>query len=154
MPLLADGLHNLRHALRSWAVLIHWLPTASSMSSLHLLLGLWDQTTIIVCQYLGSRPTQVQELSTHVLRLFETTSRCLSIQPFQLLPSRNNWRHISLILPFLHRHWHAQWPVDVMELFLWWCCWTLFRLSRHSAWPGRGYWHYRNLIDWLIDDVV
>ena len=40
MPLLADGLHNLRHALRSWAVLIHWLPTASSMSSLHLLLGL------------------------------------------------------------------------------------------------------------------
>ena len=40
MPLLADGLHNPRHALRSWAVLIHWLPTASSMSSLHLLLGL------------------------------------------------------------------------------------------------------------------
>ena len=40
MPLLADGLHNLRHALRSWAVLIHWLPTASSMSSLHLLFGL------------------------------------------------------------------------------------------------------------------
>ena len=40
MPLLADGLHNPPHALRSWAVLIHWLPTASSMSSLHLLLGL------------------------------------------------------------------------------------------------------------------
>ena len=40
LPLLADGLHNLHHALRSWAILIHWLPTASSLSSVHLLLGL------------------------------------------------------------------------------------------------------------------
>ena len=29
--------------------------------------------------------------------LFETTSRCLSVQPVHLLPSRNIWRRISLI---------------------------------------------------------
>ena len=39
MPLLADGL-NSRHALRSWATLIRWLPPTSSMLSIHLLLGL------------------------------------------------------------------------------------------------------------------
>ena len=37
MPLLADGLHNSRHALRFWATLIHWLLPTSSMLSLHLL---------------------------------------------------------------------------------------------------------------------
>ena len=40
MPLLADGLHNSRHGLQSWATLIHWLPPTSSMLSLHPLLGL------------------------------------------------------------------------------------------------------------------
>ena len=34
------------------------------------------------------RPTQVQELFT-LMHLSGTTSRCLSVQPFQLLPSRN-----------------------------------------------------------------
>ena len=99
---------------------------------------------------LGSRPTQVQELFTLVLRLFGTTSHCLSVQPFQLLPLRNIWKHISLTWPFLHRHWHVRWPVDVMELFLWLCCWTLNRLLCHWAWLYRGYWRYRSLIDWLI----
>ena len=42
-----------------------------------------------VCQSLGSRHTQVQELLTLVPCLFGTTSHCLSAQPFQLLPSRN-----------------------------------------------------------------
>ena len=85
-----------------------------------------------------------------VLRLFGTTSRCMSIQPLQLLPSRNIWRHISLIWPFSNRHRHAWWPVDVTELFhrLW--CWRLIRLSPHLAWLCREYWGYRNLIDWLI----
>ena len=59
----------------------------------------WDQTMIIVCQSLGSRPLLVLELFTLVPRLFGTTSHCLSIQPFQLLPLRNIWRHISLIWP-------------------------------------------------------
>ena len=40
MPLLADGLQHSRHALRSWAALIHWLQPTSSMLSFHLLLGL------------------------------------------------------------------------------------------------------------------
>ena len=109
----------------------------------------WDRTKTIVCQSLGSRPTQVQELLTLVPCLCGTTSRCLSIQPFQLLPSRNIWSYISLTWPFLHRHQHAWWPVDVMERFLPFCCWTLIRLSCHWAWLRQGHWHYRNLIDWL-----
>ena len=59
---------------------------------------------MLVCQSLESRPTQAQEYFTLVVRLYGTTSRCLSIQPFQLLPSRNIWRHISLTWPFPHRH--------------------------------------------------
>ena len=82
-----------------------------------------------------------------------TTSRCLSVQPFQLLPSRNIWRHISLTWPFHQRNQHTQWPVDVTELFLWFCCWTLVQLLRHWAWLCWGYWCFRNLIDWLIDDA-
>ena len=42
-----------------------------------------------------ARPTQTQELFTLVSHLSGTTCHCLSIQPFQLLPSRNIWRHIS-----------------------------------------------------------
>ena len=48
-----------------------------------------------------------------------------------------------------HRHQHARWPSDVMEL-LYRFCWTLTSLSRHWAWLCWGRWHYRNLIDWLI----
>ena len=105
---------------------------------------------IIVCQSLGSRPILVLELFTLVPRLFETTYRCLSVQPVQLLPSRNIWRHISLTWPFPHRYRHSPWPVDVMELFPRFCCWTLIWLSRQWAWLRRGYWRYRSLIDWLI----
>ena len=106
---------------------------------------------IIVCQSLGSRQILVQELFTLVPHLFGTTSCCLSIQPFQLLPLRNIWRHISLTWPFPHRYRHARWPVDVTELFPRFCCWTLIWLSRHWAWLRWGYWRYRNLTDWLID---
>ena len=56
----------------------------------------WDQTMIIVCQSLGSRPILVLELFTLVARLFGTTCRCLSVQPFQLLPLRNIWRHMAV----------------------------------------------------------
>ena len=111
----------------------------------------WDQTMITVCQSLRSRPTLVQELFTLVPHLFGTIFSCLSIQPFQLLPLRNIWRHIPLSWPFPHRHGHAWWPVDITQLFPWFCCWTLIRLSCHWAWPCRGYWRYRTLIDWLID---
>ena len=110
-----------------------------------------DQTTIIVCQSLGSRPILVQELFTFVPRLFGTTCRCLSVQPVQLLPLRNIWRRISLTWLFPHRYRHSPWPVDVTELFSRFCCWTLIWLSRHWAWLHPGYWRYRSLIDWLID---
>ena len=106
---------------------------------------------IIICQSLGSRPILVLELFTLVPRLFGTTSRCLSIQPVQLLPSRNIWRHISLIWPFPHRYHHSPWPVDVTELFPRFCCWTLIWLLRHWAWLRQGYWRYRSFIDWLIE---
>ena len=106
---------------------------------------------IIACQSPGSRPILVLEFFTLVPRLFGTTSRCLSVQPVQLLPSRNIWRHISLIWPFAHRYRQCPWPVDVTELFPRFCCWTLTWLSRYWAWLCRGYWRYRSLIDWLID---
>ena len=99
----------------------------------------------------GSRPILVLELFTLVPRLFGRTCCCLCVQPVQLLPSRNIWRHLSLIWPFPHRYRHSPWPVDVTELFPRFCCWTLIWLSRHWAWLRRGYWRYRSwLIDWLI----
>ena len=88
----------------------------------------WNQT-IIVCQSLGSRPILVLELFTLVLRLFGTTCRYLSVQPFQLLSLRNIWRHISLPWPFHHRYRYSPWPVDVIELFPRFCCWTLIWLK-------------------------
>ena len=63
----------------------------------------------------------------------------------------SSWRHIALTWPFPHRYRHAQWPVDVTELFPRFCCWTLIRLSRYWAWLRRAYWRYRKLIYWLID---
>ena len=111
----------------------------------------WDQTMIIICQSLGSRPILVQEPFTLLPHLFGTTSHCLSVQPFQLLPLRNIWRHISLTWPFPHRYHHSPWSVDVTELFPRFCCWTLIWLSHHWVWLCWGYWHYRSLIDWLIN---
>ena len=111
----------------------------------------WDQTMVIVCQSLGSRLTQVQELSTLVSHLFGTTCSCLSIHLYQLLPLRNIWRHTTLTWSFSHRYWHARWPVDVTELFPRFWFWTQIRLSRHWAWLCWGYWRYRNLIDWLTE---
>ena len=111
----------------------------------------WDQTMIIVCQSLGGRPILVLELFTLVLCPFGTTSHCLSVQPVLLLPSRNIWRHISLIWPVPHRYHHSPSPVDVTELFPRFCCWTLIWLLHHRVWLRRGYWRYRSVTDWLID---
>ena len=58
-------------------------------SMLSASIPLLRSTMIIVCQSLGSRPILVLELLTLVPRLFGTTSRCLSVQPFQLVRSRN-----------------------------------------------------------------
>ena len=71
-----------------------------------------DQTMIIVCQSLGSRAILVLELSLLCPISLEQPPG-LSVQPVQLLPSRNIWRHISLIWPFPHRYRHSPWPVDV-----------------------------------------
>ena len=111
-----------------------------------------DQTKELVCRSLGSRSTQVQEVSTLVPLLFGSTSRCLSVQPFRLLPSRNIWRHISSTWTFPHRHQHARWPVDVSELFHRFYCWAPIWLSRYWVWLG--YWRYRNLIDWFIARLI
>ena len=101
-----------------------------------------------VLQSLRSKPTQLQELFTLLLHLFSTTSRCLSLQSVRLLHSRNIWRHISLTWLFPHRHQHAWWPVDVMELFLQFGCWTPIRLSHHWAWLHQG---FGGIEIWLID---
>ena len=105
---------------------------------------------IIVCQSLGTRPILVLELLSLVPRVFGTTFHYLSVKPLQLLPPRNIWRHISLIWRSPHRYRHFPWPLDVTELFPRFSCWTLIWVSRHWAWLSRGYWGYRNLIDWLI----
>ena len=114
----------------------------------------WDQTMIIVCQSLGSRPILVLELFTLVPRLFGTTPRCLSVKPFQLLPLRNIWRHISLTWPSPHRYRHSPWPVDVTELFPLFCCWTLIWRSLHAVCLRQGYWRYRSLIDWIVQSCI
>ena len=107
----------------------------------------WYQTKELVCWSVGSRPRQAQELFTLMPHLLGTTCHCLSIQSFQLVPSRNIWRHISLNWPFHHWLLHTRWLVDVTELFHLFCCWTPIRLSRHCASFRREYWCYRNLID-------
>ena len=71
----------------------------------------WDQTKTSICRSLESRPSLMQE------HLFETTTRCLFVQSFQLLPSRNILR-----LPLPYRHQHTPWPVDVTELLHRFCC--------------------------------
>ena len=53
---------------------------------------------------------------------------------------------------FPHRRQYAQRPVDVTKLLHLFYCWTPIWLSHHWAWHQRGYWRYRNLFDWLIDD--
>ena len=88
----------------------------------------WDQTKDLVCQSLGSRITQVQEHFTLVSLLFGTASRCLSIQSFQLLPSRNIWRHISLTWPFPHRHQ----PPDSWLML--WSCFVDFAVEHQFGW--------------------
>ena len=96
---------------------------------------------------LGSRLILVLELFTLAPHLFGTTSHCLSVQPVQLLHSRNMWRHISLIWSFPHRYRHHM---------ACWCYGTVspIWLSRHWAWLRLGYWRYRSLIDWFIDWYV
>ena len=131
---------------------LQWLPVSSLFIFTpyfphHSHPGHWDQAKELVCQSLGSIPTQTQELFPLVLCLFGTTCCCLSIKPFQLLPSRNIWRHISLTWPFPLRHWHTRHPLDAMELFHQFCYWTLIRLSRHWVWHCQGYWSYRNWMD-------
>ena len=114
----------------------------------------WDQAKELVCRSLGSRPTQAQELFTPVSRLFGTTSRCLSAQTFQLLPSRNIWRRVSLTRPLPHRHQHMRLPVDATELFHRCCCWTLIQLL-WAIEPGFARdIEIRNLIDWLVDNYL
>ena len=82
--------------------------------------------------------------------LFGTTSRCLSIQPIQLMPLRDIWRHIPWTWPFPNRYRHAPWPIDVTEWFPQFCCWTTIRLLRHWDWLSWGYWCYRSLIDMYV----
>ena len=96
----------------------------------------WYQTTIIVCQSPGSRPTQAQELFTLVRHLFGTTFRCLSIQPFQLLPLRNIWRQFSLTWPFPHRYRHVLSLVDVVELDFTVEHWFVCRVPLSRTLPG------------------
>ena len=110
---------------------------------------------IIVCQSLGSRPIRVLELFTLVPSFFGTTCRCLSVQPVQLLPSRNIWRHISLIWPF---------PIDTATphgLLMLRNCFLDFAVEHwfgccatESGFTGDIGTIEVWLIDWLIENIL
>ena len=111
----------------------------------------WDQTEESLCPSLGSRPTLVQGPSVHVPLLFGTTFHYLSVQPPRLPPSEDVSKHTFSTWPYPRRHRCALLPVDVTERLQRLRIWTPIWLLRHWAWLRRGYWRYRNLIDWLID---
>ena len=108
------------------------------------------EVSAIITKELSVGPQDQDQHRCKSFSLFGTTCHCLSVQPFQLLPSRNTWRHISLTWPFPLRHWHTRWPIDAPELFHRFCCCAQIRLSRHWAWLREGYWRDRTLIDCLI----
>ena len=68
---------------------LHWLTVRFRKPVKINLLTYKTQTMLIVCQSLASRPILVLQLFTLVPHLFGTTSRCLSVQPVQLVRSRN-----------------------------------------------------------------
>ena len=114
----------------------------------------WDQIKESLCRCLESRPMLGKDHLPLVPLLFGTACYYQSAHPLQFPPSGNVSRHIFLTWSFPHRHRHARWPVDVVELLHKFCCWSLIWMSRHWAWLRRGYWCYRNLVDWLIDCLI
>ena len=88
--------------------------------------------------------------SAHVPLPFATTFHYLSVQPPRLPSSEDVSKHTFSTWPPPRRHRGALLPVDVTErlqrLYIWTPIWRL----RHWAWLRRGYWRYRNLIDWLV----
>ena len=64
------------------------------------------------------RTTQVRGLYTLMTLLIGTTSSYLFNQPPQLLPFKKSRKRIVLAWPFPHKHQHARWPIDVIELLL------------------------------------
>ena len=111
----------------------------------------WDQTEESLGLSLGSRPTLAQGPSAHVPLLFVTAFHCLCVQPPRLPPSEGVSKHTFLTWPSPRRHRCALLPVDVTERLQRLRIWTAIWLLCHWAWLRQGYWHYRNLIDWLID---
>ena len=110
----------------------------------------WNQREESLCPSLGSRPTLARGPSAHVPLLFGTTFHHLSVQPPQLPPSEDVSKHTFLAWPCPRRHRCALLPVDVTEQLQRLRIWILIWLLRHWAWLHRGYWRYRNLIDWLM----
>ena len=109
----------------------------------------WEQTEESLCPSLGSRPTLAQGPSAHLPLLFGTTFHYLSVQPPRLPPSEDVSNHTFSTWPFPCRHGCALLPFDVTERLQRLRIWTPIWLLRHWAWLRRGYWRYRNLIDWL-----
>ena len=68
-----------------------------------------------LCLFSGSRPMQAQGHFTHASLPRGTTSCYLCIRFPELQPSRNAWKHVSFIWPFLYKHQQVQWPVDVLD---------------------------------------
>ena len=86
-------------------------------------------------------------LSCHVC-LEQPPAVCPSAFSVAILKCRDISRRISLTWPLPHVHGRTRWRFDVIELLHRFCCRTPIWVSRHWAWLCRGYWRYRNLIDW------
>ena len=83
----------------------------------------------------GSRPIQVQGHFALAPFRYGATSHYLSILLSHLQPPGNVWKHIFLILSFLHKHQHVQWSVDLLDCFYDFA----FSLLLHFAWLYRRY---------------
>ena len=114
----------------------------------------WDQTEESLCWSLGSGPTLAQGPSAHVPLLFGTTFHYLSVQPPRLPPSEDISKHTFWLGLPLRRHQCALLPIDITKRLQRLHIGTPIWLLHHWAWLCRGYWRYRNLIDWLIDHIM
>ena len=95
--------------------------------------------------------TSARAFSSFAPLLFGTSFHYLYILPPRLPPSEDVSIHTFSTWPPPRRHRCAQLSVDVTKRLQRLRIWTPIWLLRHWAWLRRGYWCYRNLIDWLID---
>ena len=99
----------------------------------------------------GIAETDVTKLHRVLNRLARVVTKSSRFTHSVPLLRALHWLLVIYRVP--RRHRCAQLTVDVTEWLQRLCIWTPIWLLRHWAWLRRGYWRYKNLIDWLIDIV-